>query len=148
MTHGGKSSSWTRAQQLATDTVSSRELRFFGLIVAGIFGGLFGLAMPLLRGHPWPLWPWVFCVPFVGLALIAPDALKYVFILWSAVGYILGAINTRLIVTIIYSLMIVPMGLIMRAFGKDPLTRNIDRELVTYRVLSRKTPRSSMEKPF
>ncbi|MDO8431279.1 MAG: SxtJ family membrane protein [Candidatus Binatus sp.] len=126
----------------------TKELRTFGLTVGAIFGGLFGLAIPLLRAHPWPLWPWIICVLFVGMAVVAPDALKYLFLLWSAVGHLLGAINTRVILAIIYSLIVIPMALVMRGLGKDPLSRKIDRNASTYRVPSRKASRQGMERPF
>lgn len=132
----------------AKPIVDASELRSFGLLTGGIFAGLFGLAMPLLRSRPWPLWPWIICVLMVGTALLKPLALRYVFLAWTAIGNVLGAINTRIIVTIIYVLMIIPMGLIMRAFGKDPMNRTIDRGLSTYRVRSRKPSKSGIERPF
>ena len=126
----------------------TEELRSFGLLVGGLFGVLFGLAIPILRSRPWPLWPWVLFTLFVGLALLRSITLRYVFLAWTAVGHVLGAINTRIILGVVYSLMIIPMGLLMRAFGKDPMKRSFNPELSTYRLPSNKASKSNMERPF
>jgi hypothetical protein len=41
-----------------------------------------------------------------------------------------------------------PMGLIMRLFGKDLLSRKLDQSAESYRVLSDIPPSKNLEKPF
>jgi hypothetical protein len=40
------------------------------------------------------------------------------------------------------------MGMIMRLFGRDPMTRLLDPQKNTYRVPSKHSPTRNMEKPF
>jgi hypothetical protein len=62
-------------------------------------------------------------VAFTFFAVIAPKLLEPVEIVWMKFAHILGAINTRIIMGIMYFVVIVPMGLVMRAFGKDGMNR-------------------------
>ena len=44
--------------------------------------------------------------------------------------------------------MFMPMGLIMRLFGKDAMARKLDGKADTYRVLNDRPPVKNLEKPF
>ena len=53
--------------------------------------------------------------------------LKYVYILWMRLAYILSWINTRILLVIIFYLVFSPIGLFMRLFRIDHLERNFGR---------------------
>ena len=127
---------------------TSTELRNFGLVTAGLVAGLFGLALPWLRHHPFHRWPWVLSAALLVPALVWPPALRYVHWLWVRIGLVLGWINSRIILTILFFVVILPLGLLMRALGHDPVARKLDPQAPTYRVPSRKRSRESMERPF
>ena len=42
-----------------------KELRIFGLTMAGAIGGFFGLLVPWLFDRVWPVWPWFVATPFL-----------------------------------------------------------------------------------
>ena len=46
----------------------------------------------------------------------------------------LGTIVTAIILTIVFLIAIVPIGLVMRLFGRDPMQRKWDPEATTYWV--------------
>ena len=48
----------------------------------------------------------------------------------------------------IFFLVILPVGWIMRRAGNDPMARRLDRGAPSYRVPSRVSDPSSMERPF
>ena len=125
-----------------------KELRDFGLLTGALTAGLFGLLFPLLRRHPLPTWPWIVAAALVLPALAWPPALRYVHRVWVRIGLLLGWINTRIILTILFFLVIVPMGLVMRALGRDPVARKLDPQASSYRVPSKIRSRESMERPF
>jgi hypothetical protein len=50
-------------------------------------------------------------------------------------GGILGWINTRIILAIGFYGLFMPIGIIMRMMGKDPLRRAFDPKIQSYRVL-------------
>ncbi len=62
-------------------------------------------------------------------------------------GAILGWINTRILLTVIFYGLFFPIGLIKR-LQRDPLSRAFDRNTLTYRVLSPARPITDMEKPY
>ncbi|MFA5156202.1 MAG: SxtJ family membrane protein [Candidatus Omnitrophota bacterium] len=63
---------------------------------------------------------------------ILPKALKPVYVAWMRLALILNWMNTRLLLIIVFYLLITPIAVIMRAFGKDPLDRQIDRAKLSY----------------
>jgi hypothetical protein len=40
---------------------------------------------------------------------------------WDKIGYVLGIINTFVLLTLFYFVILTPLGLVMRLFGKDML---------------------------
>ena len=65
-------------------------------------------------------------------AFLLPLALKPVYIFWMKLAFVLGWINTRLILIIIFYVLFTPLGLIMRLFRADLLDRKIDRNRDSY----------------
>jgi hypothetical protein len=103
---------------------SSSELRRFGLTVGGMFLLLGGLSR--WRGHVYP--PavfWTAGVLLVTPALLAPAVLEPVRRNWMRFGMALGEVNSRIILTVMYFLVIAPLGLVLRAFVRDPLDRSL-----------------------
>lgn len=125
----------------------SRELRRFGFLMAAVIGGLFGALLPLLKGVPVPLWPWILAVLFAVPALALPRALGPVHKVWMRIGHALGWVNTRILLTAVFYLIVTPMGLVMRAFGKDPLGGG-KGAADTHRRPSHALPRERMERPY
>jgi len=126
---------------------NKKELRDFGLLMGSLFIVFFGLLLPWLFNAIFPLWPWIVAGVLAMLALIVPIALKPVYQGWMFLALILAWINTRLILSLIFFLLITPMGLVMRLFGKNAM-KNKSPESESYRNLT--TPRSpkQMEHPF
>ena len=87
-----------------------KELRQFGLVFASGIALIFGLFLPWLFEHPWPLWPWIVAGVFTVTALLLPQALRPVFWLWMKFGHVLGWINTRIILGITFLLLFITGG--------------------------------------
>lgn len=125
-----------------------RELRRFGVTIACIASVLFGGLLPWLFGQSFPLWPWVVAGILLGWALILPKSLYPLYRAWMAIGNVLGWINSRIILGLIFYLMILPIGLITRLFGRDPMHRRFDKNASSYRVQSTNQPKENVERPF
>jgi len=123
-------------------------LRDFGLLTGTIIVVLFGLLIPIVRGHALPVLPWSIALPLWALALAAPMSLAPVYQVWMRVGLVLGWINTRLILGIIFYLVVMPSGLLMRLFQGDPMQRKFEPQRQTYRVTSNVRSNRHMERPF
>jgi len=128
--------------------IDNKLLRKFGLTLAFVFMGVFGSSLPLLFGKTIPTWPWIIGVTLFVLALLMPNLLRLIYNPWMKIGHILGWVNTRMILSLIFFVMITPMGIIMRLFGYNPMERHYDTNKTSYRKISPIRPRQHMEKPF
>ena len=135
----------------ATHTIPELDrkgLREFGLVTAGIVIGLFGLLLPWLFSLSYPRWPWGLGVILGLWGLAAPETLRPVYKTWMRIGLMLSRITTPLILGIVYFLVVVPVGFIMRLLRQDPMARGLDDKIPSFRVTSRKAPKEQMEKPY
>jgi Saxitoxin biosynthesis operon protein SxtJ len=60
-------------------------------------------------------------VLFLLAAAIAPTTLRPVYRVWMRVGEGLAWINTRILLTLVFFLAVMPIGILMRLFGRSPL---------------------------
>ena len=128
--------------------MSSGELRRFGFIVAiplALLASLYAwwghTAIPLLLAGA--------AVTLAGLALAAPTVLGPVERGWMVLAHGLAWVNTRVLLSLIYYLVITPIGLMMRLVGRDPMDRRLgDRESYWVTRPQRSTDRRAMEHQF
>ncbi len=109
-----------------------KSLRKFGITMA--------VALPLLAG----LLVWRGAGTVVGLALVAiavlflalgllrPGALKPIHKAWMALAAVLGGIMTWVILSVLFYVVVTPIGLLARASGKDFLDERFRKEATTY----------------
>jgi hypothetical protein len=124
-----------------------KELRSFGLIVGGIFAGI-GLWPVVVRGEDYRTWALALAGLLILPALVYPTALFWPHKGWMFVGHILGWINTRIILGLVFYAIVTPIGIIRRMLGKDPMGRQIRPELNTYRVVREPRPASHLTKQY
>lgn len=94
-----------------------RALRNFGLLMASV--------LLLVGGWLWwksaASWPWVLggaaFLSVIGLAV--PAVLKPVYKIWMIFALILGWVMTRIILTLVYFLVLTPIGFLGRLFGEQ-----------------------------
>jgi hypothetical protein len=127
---------------------SERELRKFGLMVGGVFAAL-GLLFLWRQKYfyPWLLWPGAGL--FVAGAIL-PRALKWIYIAWMSMAFVLGFVMAHVILTLFFFLIITPIGLIARLFGQDFLKLKLDRKAKSYWIPREKHVKSpsSYERQF
>jgi hypothetical protein len=63
-------------------------------------------------------------------------------------GAVMGFINTRIIMTVLFFVILTPIAWLMRALGKNPLLRELDRGAASYRVASTTQTKEDLEKPY
>ena len=96
---------------------TARDLRKFGVTVGGVFV-LLGLFF-LWRHKPWYWWMLVAGLPLVLLGAVLPRSLRWIFVGWMTLALVLGAIVSTVLLTIMFYLLVTPIGLLARAAGKD-----------------------------
>lgn len=126
----------------------AKELRRFGLLFGLLLMLFFGLLLPWLWGRPWPRWPWIAGGAIWLWALALPGTIHYPYRGWMAVGAVLGWINTRILMSVVFYLVVLPIGLVMRMLVRDPLRRRLDRAAESYRVPAAADDPKHMERPF
>ena len=125
-----------------------QELRKFGLIFAAMFILFFALLLPWIWDKPSPLWAWIVAAVFAGTALLLPIVLTPVYHLWMKIGHVLGWINTRIILGLVFFVIFAPVALFLKLLGKDALKQRLDASASSYRIPSEQAPRDRMEKPY
>ena len=104
--------------------ISQKKLKDFGLIIGFSFPLIIGFLIPFFWGHPFRTW-----TIFVGalsliLSLVKPKALYLPYKLWIKLGNILGWINSRIVLGIVFFCVLLPIAILMKILGYDPLNKN------------------------
>ena len=102
----------------------------FGLTFACVF--IIIALWPLLAGEPIRLWSIIVSIFLVIISFIFPKILRPFNKWWYKFGILLGSIVSRIVIPLVFYLVITPMGLIMRFFGKDFLEKKIKPGISTY----------------
>ena len=68
----------------------------------------------------------------IALGLVVPHSLSRANRAWVRLGLLLSAVVSPLVLGLIYALSLVPIGLLMRALGRDPLRRKPDPGASSY----------------
>ena len=124
-----------------------KEIRSFGfflsLLVVLIFAGL----MPWLFNQSIFLWPFVVSTVTALLALLAPSTLRPLHSLFIKLGTLLGFINTRILLFIIFFGLFLPVSIIMWLLRRDILGRKPSTN-DSYRKPSQPRPRDHFDGPY
>ncbi|MDD5035067.1 MAG: SxtJ family membrane protein [Methylococcaceae bacterium] len=123
-----------------------RELRQFGFVFGSAIALIVGLLLPLLWKFPLSKWPWIVGAVFILAGWIVPRWLGPFHRFWMKLAEFIGGINSRIILTLCFYLIILPFGLIMRVFRADPMARRFAKAADSYRIKSKQP--SPMERPF
>ena len=111
-------------------SLDKKSLRKFGITMGIAF---FIITIIILIRHKHSVIPAsIISITFLILAFTLPALLKPTYILWMKLAFVLGWINTRLILCMLFYLLFAPMGLVMRLFKVDLLDRKIEKNKDSY----------------
>lgn len=115
----------------AEDVKGSSD-RGFGLTVGGILL-LIALVRTYLHGLGWVQYGLGgFGLSLIALGLLAPASLSGLNRAWMRLGLILFRVVNPIVLGLIYATTMVPIGLMMRATGRDPLHLKVDPDAASY----------------
>jgi hypothetical protein len=108
-----------------------RELRMFSLSALASFGILAGLAYGKTGA------PAAAIIITVGLLIgvigcAAPAAIRPVYLGWMGAVFPIAWLMSHAILAVVFYFVFTPVGLLMRALGRDPMKRSFDRAAKTY----------------
>ena len=136
--------------KIASDTLTPKQLRQFGMILAGGLILIFGLLIPWIKESPFNLlsWPWIVGAFLLLISLAVPSALKPVYKVWMAFGGVMGFINTRIILGLIFLAIFTPVALALKLLRKDPMSRKLDAARESYRISSQQPKTENLNRPY
>ena len=127
---------------------SIRDLRAFGLVMAAAVALVFGALLPWLFARPWPVWPWVVAALLAAWALAHPRSLRPFRAAWMRFAEVIGAVNNRILLGLVFFVLITPIGLVRRLTSRDGLGRAFEPRAASYRKTKARRGADSLERPF
>ena len=124
-----------------------KELRQFGLLVGAVFT-VIGLWPLVFRGESLRLWAVGIGGLLIAFGGILPQLLAPIHKGWMWVGHILGWVNTRILLGIVFYALVTPLGIVFRLMGKDTMRQAFAESSTTYRVVRSPRPHSHMKYQF
>ena len=128
-------------------TARRKELRQFGLLVGAVFS-VIGLWPLVFRGEPLRLWALGIGGLLIVCGGILPQLLAPIHKGWMWVGHIMGWVNTRILLGIVFYALVTPIGFVFRLMGKDTMRQAFAESSTTYRVVRSPRPHSHMKYQF
>jgi len=125
-----------------------KQLKNFGIVVGGILAAIAGLLF-WKESMAWvPIA--VTAAHLIGFGLFLPKFLYHVYKCWMIFAAGLNWVMTRVILSLLFYLVIAPMGLTMRLFGKSFLDMKFrEKNKETYwRYRTEPTPRDACERQY
>jgi len=106
------------------------DMKRFG-ITMGM--GFLVIAIIVLFGNRHnPLFIFFVSFVFFVLAFLRPLILKPIYVFWIKMAFLLGWVNTRIILIVLFYTLFTPIGLVMKLFRIDLLDMAIDRNRESY----------------
>lgn len=125
-----------------------KQMRTFGFMFSGMIAVIFGLILPYFIEYSYPIWPWAVGATMIMVTMFLPRVLGVLFRIWMGFGMIMNAIMSRLILGVVFFMVILPIGLVLRLLGKRPLELSSPDNADTYRKSSANRSSKSMENPY
>lgn len=116
-----------------SETVKGSSDRGFGYVFAAVFAIV--ALWPLTGEGSVRLWSLAIAGAFLAAALVRPSLLAPLNRVWTRFGLLLHKIVNPLVMGLVFYTAVMPTALVMRALGKDPLRRKLDRAAPSYWIL-------------
>ena len=117
------------------DEISIGSPRTFGFVFALVFAVI--SLWPLVDGHP--VRNWSACVSgfLIVIVLVAPKLLQPLNKLWFWIGICLHKLMSPVVMGFLFFSTVMPIAIILRLIGKDPLNKKMDPSQESYWIKRR-----------
>jgi len=126
---------------------STKKLREFGILLGSFIPLIFGFVIPFLYGHGFRLWTLPIGLISLIFAFFAPQRLNFLYKKWMQLGNLLSYFNSRIVLGAVFIFILIPISLIMKVTGYDPLRLKRNKKITSYREI-RKDVIINFEKLF
>ena len=127
------------------DEIKLGSNRSFGIVFFIVF--VLIATYPLLNQGEVRIWSLIISFLFLFLGLLNSKILTPFNKLWFRFGLFLGKIISPIIMGVIFFLVVTPIGLLMRFFGKDVLDLKLNKKKNSYWI-EKDGPKSKMKNQF
>jgi len=117
-------------EEIKNIKTNKEEIRKFGFLIGGVLIAI-SIFMLWKTFNQYQL-VFIIGISFVLMGYFIPRILKPIYIIWMTFATILGWIMTRVILTILFYLIVTPIGLIARIFGVKFLDLSWNENVKTY----------------
>jgi len=107
--------------------------RSFGIVMASFFTIV--ALIPLFGGHGVRVWAMLVSLAFLFATVMAPASLTTLNRWWLKFGLLLHSIISPIVLGVVFFGVVTPIGLLMRALGKDLLKMQYDKAAASYWVV-------------
>ena len=125
-----------------------KELQKFSLVIGIFLIVLGGLLCWRSTGHyPWLI---IVAVTILLVGFVRPMLLKPIHKAWMTLAILMGWVVTRIILSVLFYIIVTPIGLSIRLLGKDFLDLEFSEDTNSYWILRQdiKKDRSDYERQF
>ena len=126
------------------DDIKVGSNKSFGIVFFVVF--LLISLYPLINNESIRIWSLVISLIFLVLGILNSNLLSPLNKIWFKFGIFLGKIISPIIMGIIFFLVVTPIGLIMRIFGKDVLNLKYNKNKSYW--IEKNGPKSKMKNQF
>ena len=127
------------------DEIKLGSNRSFGIVFFIVF--LLIAVYPIINHGELRIWSLIISLFFLVLGLFNSKILTPLNKLWFKFGLFLGKIISPIIMAVIFFLVVTPIGLLMKLFGKDVLNLKLNKNKSSYWI-KKIGPKSKMRNQF
>ena len=106
--------------------------RGFAFVFAIVF--LIIALFPLIYNESIHMWGILLSLCFLMIGIFKPTLFKIPNLIWIKFGLFLGSIISPIVISLIYIMVVIPTGLAMKIFRKDPLNQKLNSNQKTFWV--------------
>ena len=100
---------------------SKKQLREFSYLFGFGIPLIFGYLLPLIFGHGTRPFTLLIGLPVLIIGIVCPKKLNFLFKTWMFIGHTLGWVNSKIILSLVFIIVLQPISIIMKCTGYDPL---------------------------
>ena len=100
---------------------TNKDLIEFSYVFGFGFPFLIGWLIPFIYGHSFKFWTLLIAIPILFFRFLDISKLRYFYLIWMRLGFVLGWINSRIILGLVFLIVLVPISFMMKIFGHDPI---------------------------
>ena len=129
--------------------ISNKELKDFALTMSWAIPSLFMLLLPWIFDRSISYWPIVVSAVLLVFYFFYPKGIYPIYRVWMFVAGIIGWINTRIILAFVFYVIIFPIGILLRVFGKLQYKSKEDESDSSYwKTREIELKKDDLERPF